>query len=72
MIARHLEELGLLSLKEEQTGEGVMIPAHKIFLQGGTCGCEMKNNKKQELKTEAKANSNRKQVCFKTKYGDSV
>lgn len=41
MTARDLEELGLLSLSEEQTREDVMIPAHKIFLQGGKCGCEM-------------------------------
>lgn len=32
MIARDIEELGLLSLSEEQTEEGVMIPVPKIFL----------------------------------------
>lgn len=41
MRARDLKELGLLSLSEQQTGESVVIQVHKMFLQGGKCGCEM-------------------------------
>lgn len=37
----YLEELGLLTLPEEQNGEGVMIPVNKIFSQGGKCRCGM-------------------------------
>lgn len=72
MIARDLEELGLLRLSEEQTGEGVVIPYTKYFSKEENVGVKWrKNNKKQELKT-SQANSNRKQVCFKTKYRGGV
>lgn len=55
MIARDLEELGLLRLSEEQTGEGVVIPYTKYFSKEENVGVKWrKNNKKQELKTEAR------------------
>lgn len=41
MLARDLEELGLLILSEEQNGEGGMIPVNKIFFQREKCGCGM-------------------------------
>lgn len=55
MIARDLEELGLLRLSEEQTGEGVVIPYTKYFSKEENVGVKWrKNNKKQERKTEAR------------------
>lgn len=55
MIARDLEELSLLRLSEEQTGEGVVIPYTKYFSKEENVGVKWrKNNKKQELKTEAR------------------